>query len=172
MVSLDISGKGQETFDDKPEDNNQFIYDFSSEEEANETDNENPHYVKIEEAETSETKRPADFEKEFTKQKIQKIPHYYEPSQNLFQGQGILDIDCSIDIVKDPRDWYNTNNVLVQLNEDLRNLSVNDTFNYLQYKTKGNAFISTLPLEVMTTIPLIGSLVIDWIYGLLIKEFK
>jgi hypothetical protein len=66
MVSLDISGKGQETFDDKPEDNNQIIYDFSSE-EANETDNENPHYVKIEETETSGTKRPANFEKEFTK---------------------------------------------------------------------------------------------------------
>jgi len=104
MVSLDISGKGQETFDDKPEDNNQIIYDFSSEEEANETDNENPHYVKIEEAETSGTKRPADFEKEFTKQKFKKIPHYYEPSQNPFQGQGILDIDCSIDTAKDLRD--------------------------------------------------------------------
>jgi len=40
---------------------NQIIYDFSSEEEANENDNENPHYVKIEEVETSRTKRPADF---------------------------------------------------------------------------------------------------------------
>jgi len=79
LVSLDISGKGQETFYDKPEDNNQIIYDFSSEEEANETNNENPHCVKIEEAETSGTKRPADFEKEFTKQKFQKTPHYYEP---------------------------------------------------------------------------------------------
>ena len=30
MVSLDISGKSQETYDDKSEDNNQIIYDFSS----------------------------------------------------------------------------------------------------------------------------------------------
>jgi hypothetical protein len=28
MVSLDISGKSQETYDDKSEDNNQIIYDF------------------------------------------------------------------------------------------------------------------------------------------------
>jgi hypothetical protein len=63
MVSLDISGKSQETSDES-EDNNQIIYDFSSEEEANE--NENPHYVKIEEhGETSGTKRAADFEQEF-----------------------------------------------------------------------------------------------------------
>ncbi|KAK2370510.1 hypothetical protein QL285_083556 [Trifolium repens] len=48
MVSLDISGKSQETYDDKSEDNNQIIYDFSSEEEANENEIENPHYVKIE----------------------------------------------------------------------------------------------------------------------------
>ena len=75
---------------EKPEDNNQIIYNFIFEEEANETDNETPHYVKIEEAETSGTKRPADFEKEFTKQKFQKTPHYYEPWQNPFQGQGII----------------------------------------------------------------------------------
>jgi len=106
--------------------------------------------------------------------KLQKIPHYYEPSQYLFQGQAILDTDCSIDTAKDLRDWYNTNNVLVQLNEDLRNLSATDTFNYLQYKTRGNAFkyISTLPSEVMATIPVTGSLVTYWLYGLLVKEFK
>ncbi|KAK2385379.1 hypothetical protein QL285_072621 [Trifolium repens] len=85
MVSLDISGKSQETYDDKSEDNNQIIYDFSSEEEANENEIENSHYVKIDEqGETSGTKRPADFEREFTKQKFQKVPHYYVPSQNPF----------------------------------------------------------------------------------------
>ncbi|CAJ2666043.1 unnamed protein product [Trifolium pratense] len=174
MVSLDISGKNQEIPDNKSEDNNQIIYDFSSE-EASENENENPHFVKIEEhGETSGTKRPADFEKEFTKQKFQKVPHYYEPSQNPFQGQGVLDIDCSLDTAKDLRDWYNTNNVLIHLNEDLRNLGSADIFNYLQYKTRGNAFkyISNLPPQVIGTMPLIGSLVTDWVYSLLVKEFK
>ncbi|KAK2455084.1 hypothetical protein QL285_002572 [Trifolium repens] len=175
MVSLDISGKSQETYDNKSEDNNQIIYDFSSEEEANENEIENPHYVKIEEqGETSGTKRPADFEREFTKQKFQKVPHYYVPSQNPFQGQGILDIDCSVDAAKDLRDWYNTNSVLIQLNEDLKHLGAVEVFNYLQYKTRGNAYkyISTLPSEVMGELPLTGTLVVDWVYGLLIKEFK
>jgi predicted oxidoreductase len=48
MVSLDISGKCQ-VVDEEPKENNQIIYDFSSEEE----ENENPHFVKIEPAETS-----------------------------------------------------------------------------------------------------------------------
>jgi hypothetical protein len=64
--------------------------------------------VKIEPAETSGTKRPAEFEREFTKQKFQKVPPLlYIPLQNPFQGQGILDIDCSVDAAKDLRDWYN-----------------------------------------------------------------
>jgi hypothetical protein len=117
---------------------------------------------------------PNNFEQEFTKQKFQKVPHYYKPSQNPSQGTGILDIDCSADVAKDLRDWYNTNCVLVQLNEELRNLGATDVFNYLQYKTRGNAFryISTLPTEVMSTMPLAGTRIAEWVYELLVKELK
>jgi hypothetical protein len=64
--------------------------------------------------------------------------------------------------------------VLIQLNEDLKHLGAVEVFNYLQYKTRGNAYkyISTLPPEVMGELPLTGTLVVDWVYGLLIKEFK
>jgi hypothetical protein len=65
MVSLDISRKSQ-VVDEEPKEKNQIIYDFSSEEEVEE-ENENPHFVKFEPAETSGTKRTAEFEKEFTK---------------------------------------------------------------------------------------------------------
>jgi hypothetical protein len=102
MVSLDISGKSQEVNKETKE-KNQIIYDFSSEEEQ-EVKKENFHSVKIEPVETSGTKRPTEFEREFTKQKFQKVPCYYVPSQNSFQGQEILDIDCSVDAAKDLRD--------------------------------------------------------------------
>jgi hypothetical protein len=59
------------------------------------------------------------------------------------------------------------------LNEDLRNLGPIDIFNYLQYKTRGNAYnISTLSSKVMGTVSLAGTLVVDWVYNLIVKEFK
>jgi hypothetical protein len=64
--------------------------------------------------------------------------------------------------------------VLIQLNEGLKHLGALEVFNYLQYRTRGNSYvcISTLPSEVMGELPLTGTLVVDWVYGLLIKEFK
>jgi hypothetical protein len=145
MATLDISEKDSIKEEPEPKELDNYVYDFSSDDESKDDGN----FVKLEELEMGEssgTKRGpsynwnTDFHREFSKVKYQKVPMNYIPNHSVNDGSGILDIDCVDNIVKTIRSWYNKNTIQIQLDNDLKNLAPKQIFNYLLCRTDGNAY--------------------------------
>ncbi|CAN1194516.1 hypothetical protein LINPERHAP2_LOCUS42630 [Linum perenne] len=137
----------------EPEDDNiendKIVLDYSSD--------ENPYtnYVKTEKPESS---RKRDFnnysdgqisfdeylyKNSYTPRKDggwNKIPQSYIPKYLNNTSPDLLDLDCSTDPLRDLEDWKNRIGILIQTNEDLKNLAPAEMFNFIIYKTTGTVY--------------------------------
>jgi len=177
MATLDISEKDSIKEEPEPKDLEDIIYDFSSDDDSKDDGN----FVKIEQLEMGEssgTKREpsynwnAEFHREFSQAKYQKIPMSYIPKHSVNDGSGILNIDCVDNLVQAIRSWYNKNTIQIQLDSDLKGLSPKQIFNYLLCRTEGNAykFLAEKPEEEQTAENSMG--MINKIFEWLLNEFK
>ncbi|GER38010.1 transactivator/viroplasmin protein [Striga asiatica] len=121
MTAFDL-GKNHENSDDNTSEKNDLVYGFSSDDEYEEPPQENPFNVKIEEEPESSSrfkrkKTTEGLEKEFYRQKFEKIPSQFIPEHRFSSIPEILDIDCVNDPSSLIRDWYNINSTLIQLND-------------------------------------------------------
>jgi hypothetical protein len=128
MATLDISEKDSIKEEPEPKELDNYVYDFSSDDESKDDGN----FVKLEELEMGEssgTKRGpsynwnTDFHREFSKVKYQKVPMSYIPKHSVNDGTGILNIDCVDNLVQTIRSWYNKNTIQIQLEKDKRLLN-------------------------------------------------
>ncbi|CAN1185712.1 hypothetical protein LINPERHAP2_LOCUS37724 [Linum perenne] len=83
-----------------------------------------------------------------------KIPHEYIPkySTTSYNSPDILDLDCSTNPLRTLEDWKNRTGLLIQTNEDLKNLQPSEIFNFLIYKTTGAVYqyLSTMDIPAKT----------------------
>ncbi|CAN1146448.1 hypothetical protein LINPERHAP2_LOCUS15248 [Linum perenne] len=154
------------SIDSEPEDNienDKIVLDYSSD--------ENPYtnYVKTEKLESS---RKRDFnnysdgqisfneylyKNSYTPRRNggwNKIPQSYIPKYSNTNSPDVLDLDCSTDPLRDMEDWKNRIGILIQTNEDLKNLAPAEIFNFIIYKTTGIVYhyLSTMDIPSKTLI--------------------
>lgn len=188
MSSLDIDEKSE---------HNEVVYDYGSTEEIEENpyqtdenpyDSDEPCFPEIkDEAGTSNgTKRKPkyddpiypSFDPSYSRRKFQKIPKYYEPafSSKSSRALDILDIDCVKDIQETLENWFNNQKTLISLNADLRELRLDQIYQYMVHRMSGNAqryFTNKTPsqqTEMFTGVSNKDEL-LDKIWQHLVKEF-
>ncbi|CAN1144902.1 hypothetical protein LINPERHAP2_LOCUS14375, partial [Linum perenne] len=81
-----------------------------------------------------------------------KIPQSYIPKYSNTNSPDILDLDCSTDPLREMEDWKNRIGILIQTNEDLKNLAPAEIFNFIIYKTTGVVYhyLSTMDIPEKT----------------------